>query len=556
MSRRRDRTLRELLDTFTDTATGPRTAPEPGACGASGHDRQARHPGRRINTATAPRRGHRAAGRGWCPVEAPLVTYQTSTHEIGAWFPFLAADPLPPVGARMGYDVISGSSFHAHPIEWVLRGLASNPNIITWGEPGLGKTSTIAALAARLACFGVKLWVAGDVKGEYSPLVRALGGTPIALGHANGARLNALDLGPLAARWPSFGVARQRAELDGVLARWTTLLLALAQAQGAAPTVTDEAVLSAALRDLTGAADGATQLREVTIPTVARALADPSEHLWRDTRFASARHFLDHTRPLTDALRNLCAGPLAGLFDAPTTLAIDWSAPAQSLDLSGLRARGDRAIAIALTCLGSWSSLITEHADAAVRIVIRDEVWRQLQLGLRAVQTIDAELRLSRLDRAIQVLIGHKPSDPLTAGATGSQEVAITKDLYALCGIRILCGQSTRVADDLADDFGLSGKEQDSITGWATERRGRALWKLHSQPGRMIQTVLSTTEKALLDTNAALQGTHHTQATARPAEHGNVAEYGHTGARDIAEHATRGSHPRSRTGAGPGPGGS
>lgn len=459
-----------------------------------------------MNTPSAPRRGHRAPGHGWSPVLAPLATYEISTGEVGGLFPLLSADPLPAVGARVGYDVLSGASFHCEPIDWVLRGLASNPNIISWGEPGLGKTSTVAALAVRLLCFGAKLWVAGDVKGEYSAVVRALGGTPITLGHG-GNRLNALDLGPLAGRWRRFPVERQRRELDGILARWTTLLLALVQAQGYPPSVTDEAVLTATLHRLLGAADGATQLAEITIPDVARALSDPDEELWRETRFASARHFLDHTRPLADGLRNLCAGPLAGLFDAPTNVTLDWSAPAQSMDLSGLRARGDRAIAVALTCLGSWSSLITDlHADAAdgVRIVIRDEVWRQMQLGLRAVQTIDADLRLSRAEHTIQILVGHKPSDPLTAGAAGSQEVAIAKDLYALCSIRILCGQSTRVADDLADDFALAEAEQDAITGWATERRGRALWKIQSHPGHKIQTVLSATERRLLDSNAAL----------------------------------------------------
>jgi hypothetical protein len=461
----------------------------------------------RVNRMAAPKRGHATPGRGWSPVPAPLTVYQAATSEIGGLFPLLAADSLPAVGARMGYDVHSGGAFHCHPVEWVLRGIATNPNMVIFGEPGVGKSSTVAALFLRMMLFGVKTLISGDVKGEYTPLLNALGVTPIALGRGSSARLNALDLGPIAARWPTWSVARQREELDGVLGRWTKLLVALAEAQGYTPTVTDEHALAAVLRRLVGADDGYTALRPITIPDVARQLAHPDPALIELARFATRREFLDAFRSITDALSNMVCGPLAGLFDTETNFDLDWNAPVQSMDLSRLRSRGDQAIGVALTCLGSWSSLITDlQDDGEIRIVVRDEVWRQMRLGLRAVQAVDSDLRLSRADKKIQILVMHKPSDPLSVGAAGSQEVAIAKDLLALCSTRILCGQSTRVADELAEDFALSEKEQDVISGWAMERKGRALWKIENRPGAKIQTVLSPTELAIFDTNAGLRG--------------------------------------------------
>lgn len=460
----------------------------------------------RVNQPRAPRRGDRRKGAGWAPVEAPLAVYQAATHEIGGLFPLLAANGIPAVGARIGYDTLSGGAFYCHPIEWVLRGLATNPNMVIFGEPGRGKSSTVVAFLLRMMLFGIKTLISGDVKGEYSPLARALGVTPIALGRGSPARLNALDLGPLRHRWHTWPAERQREELDGVLGRWVKLLVALAEAQGYQPTVTDEAVLSHALRRLVGAADGYTQLRPVTIPDVQRELADPDEGLWDGLRFATRRQFLDHTRSITDALANLISGPLAGLFDEETNIALDWDAPVQSMDLSLLRSRGDQAVAVALTCLGSWSSLVTDlQDDGEIRVVVRDEVWRQMRLGLRAVQAVDSDLRLSRAEKKIQILVMHKPSDPLSVGAAGSQEVAIAKDLLALCSTRILFGQSTRVADELAEDFALSGKEQDVITGWAMERAGRALWKIEGNPGYKVQTVLSRVERRVFDTNAQLR---------------------------------------------------
>jgi len=101
--------------------------------------------------------------------------------------------------------------------------------------------------------------------------------------------------------------------------------------------------------------------------------------------------------------------------------------------------------------------------------VVRDEVWRQMRLGLRAVQAVDSDLRLSRAHQKIQILAMHTPSDPLSVGDAGSQEVAIAKDLLSLCSTDPV-RQSTRVADQIAHDFALSEKEQDVITGWAMER--------------------------------------------------------------------------------------
>ncbi|WP_224392864.1 ATP-binding protein [Pseudonocardia sp. ICBG1293] len=501
------RSTGELLSQFTDLDGIPTSLPTPDQDPADEPTGRAAR-GQRVNQATAPRQGPREHGRGWSAVDAArrAPVYKATTAEVGGLFPLLASNGVPAIGARLGYDTQSGGAFYVHPTEWVLRGMVTNPNLVVFGEPGRGKSSTVVALMLRMMLFGVRSLISGDVKGEYTPLLRSLGITPIALGRGSPHRLNALDLGPLRVRWNTWGAERQNEELIGILARWTRLLTALAEAQGYLPTVTDELVISTVLRRLVGAADGYSELRPITIPQVVAQLADPDDDLWQATRFASHRQFVDHTRPITDALSNLVVGPLSGLFDEPTNFDLDWDAPVQSMDLSLLRSRGDQAIAVALTCLGSWSAMITDlQDDGDIRIVVRDEVWRQMRLGLRAVQAVDSDLRLSRAERKIQLLVMHKPSDLLSVGAAGSQEVSIAKDLLALCSTRILLGQSTRVGDELAEDLGLTEREQAVITGWAMESPGRALWKLENRPGMKIQTVLSATEKTIFDTNSGLR---------------------------------------------------
>ena len=243
----------------------------------------------------------------------------------------------------------------------------------------------------------------------------------------------------------------------------------------------------------------------MTIPAVHAALAAADDDLWRAHRFASRQDFLDHTRLLTDALGGLVDGPLQGLFDAETTIDVDWAAPIQSLDLSGLEARGDKALGVAMTCLGSWSRSATDlRTDGQIRIIVRDEIWRQMRLGTEMVAAVDAELRLSRSQQIISVLAAHKPGDMYTVGDTDSQAVNIAKDLLALCGTRILMGQTTDIADELAAELQLSDRELDLITGWCNGRRGRGLWKIH-RSGYQVHTILSEHEKAIFDTNSGLR---------------------------------------------------
>ena len=97
-----------------------------------------------------------------------------------------------------------------------------------------------------------------------------------------------------------------------------------------------------------------------------------------------------------------------------------------------------------------------EIADPGdLRIVVRDESWKQLRLGVEAVKSFDADLRLSRRDGDIQFALAHKPSDLLSVGDAGSQAAAIAKDLLHLADTKILHGQDQAVADELRSLLGL-----------------------------------------------------------------------------------------------------
>ena len=457
---------------------------------------------------SAGRRGRPRRGHGWSPVPAPLVPYRASTGQVGGIFPLLSANGLPPTGALVGYDVLSAGAFYVDPVGWVLAepAIVTNPNLITFGKPGTGKSATVKLCLLRLMRFGVRTFIAGDVKGEYEDLCLAVGVRPIALGPGLPARINALDLGPLGQGLADVSRQEVLRRSTATFSRWLVLLRALIGVRGVAVTPSGEEALGAVLRDLTGWSVGSDVMAPVTIPQVWHALRDPSPELASECRYTSPEEMRRECRDITDALGVMVRGSLAGLFDAPTNVDLDWAAPIQSLSLQRLRSLGDEATGVALACVNSWCSAMLElRRPGEITLTLRDEVWRQMRLGLGAVQSLDADLRLSRSEGAIQWLVAHKPSDLLSVGDAGSQAVTIAKDMLNLCDTKVLMGQDAAIGNELDSLLGLGPMQRDWVTGWARQRVGRALW-LVGERAFKVQSVPTAAERAFIDTNRALDG--------------------------------------------------
>ena len=174
-----------------------------------------------------------------------------------------------------------------------------------------------------------------------------------------------------------------------------------------------------------------------------------------------------------------------------------------------MRPLGDDAIGIALVCLNSWGRGMREIAGPGdLRIVVRDEMWKAMRLGIDAVKSLDEDFRLSRgvagRGGDIQWANAHKPSDMLTAGDHGSQAAAIARDLIHLADIKILHGQNPGIADELDSMLGLGAQATAVMTGWAMHRKGRALW-LVGERAYKVETLLHPVEEHLTWTNEALE---------------------------------------------------
>ena len=456
-----------------------------------------------------PARGPRKKGQGWSPSGVPVSAWRMTSDQAPVLWPFVASPALPPTGAQMGIDFFSGSSMYFDPNAWVKDDTipVTNSNVLVQGKPGTGKSATVKSAVLRLADFGYRTMILGDPKDEYEGLCHFLGEEPIVVGPGHPNRVNPLDFGPLANRWGELSKEEVQQRTTTVFNRWSTVLRGLIGSQRIGQehipvTPTDDRVLMEALRTLTGYTDGYTQLAETTIPQLWLALNDPSEQLVHDCRFATEQQFLDETRLLRDALAKLVKGELAGMFDDHTNIKINWNAPITSLSLSRI---SDEAMGIALTCVNSWGRGMRELAEPGdMRLVIRDEVWRQMRQGPEAVKSFDADLRLSRKDGDIQIAVAHKPSDWLSVGDAGSQAVQIAKDMLHLADTKILCGQDAEVAGQLNELLDLGPIGTGLVTGWCRQDRGRAVWMLGDRLYK-VKTILTPLERELTYTNAALE---------------------------------------------------
>jgi hypothetical protein len=114
-----------------------------------------------------------------------------TTRHLCAAYPLVSEAGLGHEGVLIGRDVLGGS-FVYDPFALYRQGVVTNPNMVVFGQIGRGKSSFVKSYLWRQAVFGRHAWVV-DPKGEYGPLARAWGVTPVALRPGGAIRLNPLD---------------------------------------------------------------------------------------------------------------------------------------------------------------------------------------------------------------------------------------------------------------------------------------------------------------------------------------------------------------------------
>ena len=442
-----------------------------------------------------PRTGAHRPQAGRVPRGIALPHHRATSARLQGLYPFIAESGLGSSGVYIGQDHTSRSSFAFSPWDLYELGHLSNPNVLLAGVIGQAKSSLTKCLIYRSAAFGIRSYVPGDHKGEYTKLARAMGCEPVALGRGLAARLNPLDAGARPA--VPAGSAAEIEWSTTVRNRRLLLLAALPETLlGRRLTPTEYTGLELALDHVTGQLYGTdpARLANPTLNDVLSALRDPDELAARDAGIeVGVLH--EGSRDLALTLRRLVKGDLAGLFDGQTSVPIDFQQPITVLNLERIKA-DDTVLSLISTCSSAWMESALADPDGGRRYVVYDEAWRLMRhVGL--VRRMQEQFKLSRLWGLSNIVVMHRLSDLQAVGEAGSEAVALAEGLLADCSTRIIYQQEYDQIERTRSALGLTDVEADLLPMLG---KGVGLWKI-GRRGFIVKHVRGAAEWNLTNTD-------------------------------------------------------
>ncbi|MGW6876039.1 ATP-binding protein [Streptomyces xanthophaeus] len=491
--------------------------------------REERRAEKKLRDRFAPRLGWGGRFGGRAPVEDSGTVYTGPTTQAGAIYPFLLGSGLPPRGVPVGRDVLTGELVCIDPSGWTGK-LTTNPGVWVMSQPGAGKSALVKRVCLVYSAYGHMVCVPGDVKGEYSTLISELGGSVVRIGDGIG-RLNPLDSGPLKGRVDSLPADRREALLDVLNGRRLETLVALLSTKVGLGRPADEVERSALDTAVQIASSAQKSGSDPVVADVVQVLRHGPDEL-RSKLAADGERYQDLTRSVIAGLDNLIGGPLRGLFDGPTTVPLDINAPAVSVDISGLRARGNDVVSAGMiaTWAYTYSSIDSARSIGLMdrKLVLpMDEMWRALRSGPGLVDAMDAISRLNRVTDDVTIYVTHSlldvealPTEMDRAKARGLMDRCDTwvigassvEELQRVTGKRSLTEQERMMIGSWssATSTGLDidpsyGDEDDGRVpkeeGARHPGRGKYMIKVGARPGIAAALELTATEQRLYRTD-------------------------------------------------------
>jgi hypothetical protein len=445
--------------------------------------------------------------------------YQGTTTQLCGLYPFVAGSGTPAVGTPVGRHQLWGEVVCLDPLAWLRAGLVTNPGMFVLGQPGVGKSALVKRLVTGAVATGTRALILGDAKPDYTPLVRHVGGQVIRIGRGLD-KINPLDSGPLGAVLSKLAGPEARQLRWEVRSRRLSLLMALA-------TLVREARLSNAEEVVLGRAIDLLDERQranaaPTVPDVLAVIEQGPDTLRSAARAMTPERYYDRTADLVFTLDLLCSGSLAGVFDGATSRPIDLDAPAVSVDISAVKAAGDKLLTAAMLCTWSYGFGCVDAASAlaglgaAARrsyVAVMDELWRALHGAPGLVEHADSLTRLNRAKGMASIMITHSLAD-LDALATEADR-ARARGFMDRSAITVLGGLPPRELARVNEITPLTEPERALVVSWSAPEsyqpgarhpgRGKYLIKTGERLGIPVQLTLVGPERELYDTDQAIR---------------------------------------------------
>lgn len=389
-------------------------------------------------------------------------------------------------GVIIGKELYSGKGYIWCP--FCLYGdQLPGPNWLVMGETGNGKSALVKSYCLRQIRFGRHVAVLDSkpqnddrAEGEWAPLARALGLTPIRLEPGVGSGTAGVRINPLD---PAITRTRQLSLLRTIVEVTTGRPLS-ERAGYALKTARTHAVTLAAA---TGG--------QATLPDLVRALLHPDPTVVadiypHDPPDTGLRHLVEDGRDVALALDRLCEGELAGMLDAPTSLDVDLTAPIIVFDLSGMDPN-TVAMPVLMAVIGVWLEHVWLRPDGRKRILVVEESWHIINNPFMA-RLFQRLWKFARGLGLSNVGIVHHLSDvDDTREAAALVKMASTRTIYM---------QKTDEAEVTARRLGLPRWAADTIPRL---HRGCGVWDVNGNV-QIVQHLLTATETDLCFTDQAM----------------------------------------------------
>jgi type IV secretory pathway VirB4 component len=410
-------------------------------------------------------------------VTAAPPSHRATTAHLQALYPFVSPGPLGG-GPLIGSDLLGGP-FSFDPWDLYRSGRITNPNVLVLGQLGRGKSSFIKSFVARQLAFGRRAWII-DPKGEYGPLARLGGGSPIRLEAGGRVRLNPLEL--TGSRSDPESCVRARVEL-------VASLLGSSLRRPLGPE--ERTAVEMAVRRVSAGAE------PPTLPALVEALLEPDVGAAASVHTDRAGLAADGRIPALE-LRRMVRGDLAGLFDGPTTTGLGGDQRVVVLDLSATFS--SPALPLIMTCATAWLQASLTAGPGVKRLVVVDEAWAILN-DLATARWAQATFKLSRALGVANLVVVHRVSDLRSAGDDGSAEQKLADGLLADSETRVVFGQSPAEAEQTGRWLGLARTEIDLVPRLP---RGVALWRVGGR-SHIVRHLLGDDDHDLVDTDGAMR---------------------------------------------------
>lgn len=465
--------------------------------------------------------------------------YLMASNYAAGWNPNSVGAPAPMIGPPIGRSLLDGKDVGFDALSWLQQGLLSTPSAFIMSVPGLGKSTLVRDILLGHIAQGHVPIIPNDQKDEYSPLVEAVGGQVIRLGHGLG-HLNPLDPGAMGSIIPVLEEALatgkgdtaripaqiNRAKKEVAAAQRRMVETIVAVGRQARMSDFESSAVAVALEEIY--ADDAAWTTPPTIDVLIDHLAGGSDRLFQITVSGNAEEYRQAMRPLLRSLYALMNGVTGEIFSGQTTTPIDVDSRAVVIDVSSID-DNDATVksAVMMACWSSAMGAVTA-AQLLAKVGLReqklyavtlDELWGTLGGAPDLTRHVDALLRLLRTLGMAVYLITHGSKDLETLPTVEDRNRAmgfIDRAGAVICG-----GLPAEELELLSGKLPFTTRERDEIVSWSEgvplprvrdsqppTPPGRGCFMVKSSksnsPGVALATVVVPLEDAmnLHDTNA------------------------------------------------------